>query len=132
MFSPLDDEKQESEPLYDGYTSQSESDEEGYNVLGAFESQVGFQSVAFLDNTDLIFDMIDKEHRKVVVSSFQNDPETKGSAQEQLKVKEESPLSPPSHQEVHTHVFQATFHSGGRKMVRPSPFPARLMLKIRM
>lgn len=45
----------------------------------------------------------------MVVSSFQNDPETKGSAQDKSKFKEEVPLSPSSHQGSHTHLFQTPF-----------------------
>jgi hypothetical protein len=31
-FSPLNDERKDNKPLYDDYTSQSENDEEGYDV----------------------------------------------------------------------------------------------------
>jgi hypothetical protein len=77
--------------------------------LGTSECEVSCQNVAFLENTHLILDMINKEHKEVVVSSLQSDPKTKGSALEQSKVKEEYPLSPYSHQEAHTHIFQTPF-----------------------
>ena len=47
----------------------------------------------------------------MAVSSFHNDPKTKGSFQGQLEVKEESPLSPSTHLGSHTHLSQT-----------PSPF----------
>ena len=54
--------------------------------------------------------MDDKEHKLVVVSSFQSDLKTKDIAQEQSKVKDEASLSPFAHQlEVHTHVFEDPF-----------------------
>ena len=77
--------------------------------MGTFECKVSCQNVAFLENTHLILDMINKEHKKEVVSSFQNDPKTKRSAQGQSKVKEEAPLSLFAHQKAHTHVFQTPF-----------------------
>ena len=50
----------------------------------------------------------------MTISSFHNDPRTKGSAQEKPKVKEEAPLSPSSHPGAHTYLSQT-----------PSPFPGK-------
>ena len=63
FFSPLNDERKDNEPLYDDYTSQSKNDEEGYDVLDTFESEVKFQNVAFLESMHLFLDMDDKEHK---------------------------------------------------------------------
>jgi ribonucleotide reductase beta subunit family protein with ferritin-like domain len=56
--------------------------------------------------------MDDKEHKHVVVSSFQSNLKTEDIAQEQSKVKDEASISPFAHQpEVHTNVFQYPFTS---------------------
>ena len=76
-----------SDPIYDDYALHSESNEEVDDVLSTSEWEVSYQNVAFLENTHLILDMINKEHKQVTVSSFHNDPKTKSSSQEQSKVK---------------------------------------------
>ena len=54
--------------------------------------------------------MDDKEHKQVVVSSFQSDLKNEDIALEKSKVKDEASLSRFAHQsEVHTHVFQDPF-----------------------
>jgi hypothetical protein len=110
VFSHLNDERQDNEPLYDDYTLQSENDEEAYDVLDTFESEVSCQTVTFLESMHLILDMDDQECKQVVVSSFQNDLEPEDIAQEKSKVKDEASFSPFAHQpKVHTHVFQDPF-----------------------
>ena len=59
----MTDEIKDNELLYDDYTSQSENDEEGYDVLDTFESEVNCQNVAFLENIHPILDMDDKKHK---------------------------------------------------------------------
>ena len=109
-FSPLNDERQDNKPLYDDYTSQSKNDEESYDVLDTFESEVNCQNVAFLESIHPILDMDDKDHKQVVVSSFLSDLKIEDIAQEQSKVKDEASLSPFAHQpKVHIHVFQDHF-----------------------
>ena len=100
-----------SDPIYDDYASHSESNEEIDEVLSTSEWGVSYQNVAFLENTHLILDMINKEHEQVFVSSFHNDPRNKGSSQEKPEVKEETPHSPSTHVRDHTHLSQT-----------PSPF----------
>ena len=39
-FLEHNDERQDNKPLYDDYTSQLENDEEGYDILDTFESEV--------------------------------------------------------------------------------------------
>lgn len=77
--------------------------------MGTSNCEVSCLNVAFLENTLLILDIINKENKKVVVSSFQNDFKTKGSARDQSKAKEEDPLSLFAHQGSHAHVFRAPF-----------------------
>ena len=45
----------------------------------------------------------------MTVSSFHNDPKTKGSAQEQSEVKEEAPLSPSTHSGSHAHLSKTSY-----------------------
>ena len=66
---------------------------------------ISCQKASFLENTHLILETINREHKQVVVSSFQSDPETKDSYQEQSNVKEEASLSPFAHQEAHTGIL---------------------------
>jgi hypothetical protein len=67
-FLEENDEKQDSKPLYDDYTSQSKNDEEGYDVLDIFESEQNSKNVTFLEKIHHILDMDDKEQKQVVVS----------------------------------------------------------------
>ena len=54
--------------------------------------------------------MDNKEHKNLVVSSFQNDLKTRDIAREESNVKDETSPFPFSHkQELHTHVFQDPF-----------------------
>ena len=62
----MDDEKKDNEPHYDDYISQSENDEEGYDVLDTFESEVNCQNVAFFENMNPIFS---GSQRQILVDS---------------------------------------------------------------
>ena len=76
---------------------------------------MSYQNVAFLENTHLILDMINKEHKQVVVSSFHNDSRATVLAQEQPEVKEEAPLSPSTDPRAYAHLSQAPFPFLGKE-----------------
>ena len=79
--------------------------------MGTSEWEASHQNVGCVENTHLIIDMINKEHKQVVGTSFQNDTKVTVSSQEQPEVKEEAPLSPSTHPRAHNHLSQT-----------PSPF----------
>ena len=54
-----------SDPIYDDSASYSESNEDIDDILSTSEWEVSHQNVAYLENTHLIIDMIDKEHKQV-------------------------------------------------------------------
>ena len=60
-----------------------------------------------MEDTHLIIDMLNKEHKQVADTSS-HDSEIIVSAQEQSDVKEEAPLSPSTHQGAHNHLHQAS------------------------
>jgi hypothetical protein len=97
-----------SNPIYNDSASYLESNEDIDDILSTSEWEVSHQNVACLENTHLI---INKKHKQVVGTSFQNDTKVTVLAQEQLEVKEEAPLSPSAHPKAHNHLSQA-----------PSPF----------
>ena len=63
LEKPILDTSLGSDPIYDDYASQSESNEEVDDFLSTSEWEVGCQNVTFLENTHLILDMINKEHK---------------------------------------------------------------------
>ena len=56
-----------------------------------------------MEDTHLIIDMLNQEHKQVVDTSS-HDSEVIVSALEQSDVKEEAPLSPSAHQRAHDHL----------------------------
>lgn len=105
---PILDTSLGSNPIYNDSASYLESNEDIDDILSTSEWEVSHQNVACLENTHLI---INKKHKQVVGTSFQNDTKVTVLAQEQLEVKEEAPLSPSAHPKAHNHLSQA-----------PSPF----------
>lgn len=103
---PISNTSSGSDSIYDDYASHPERNEEVDDVLSTSEWGMDYQNVAFSENTHLILDMINKENKEMTISSFHNDPKTKISAQEQLEVKEEAPLSISAHLGDHTHLPQ--------------------------
>ena len=97
-----------SDPIYDDSASYSESNADINEILGTSEWEVSHQNVACLENTHLIIDMINKEYKQVADTSFQNDSKVTVSAQEQLEVKKEAPISPSAHPRAHNHLPQAS------------------------
>ena len=60
---PILDTSSGSDPIYDDYAFYSVSNEEVDDVLSTSEWEVSYQNVAFLENTHLILDVINKEHK---------------------------------------------------------------------
>ena len=96
-----------SDPIYDDSTSYSESNEDINDILSTFEWEVSHQNVSCVEDTHLIIDILNQEHKQVVDTSS-HDPEVIVSAQEQPEVKEEAPLSPSPHPGAHNHLSQAS------------------------
>ena len=82
-----------SDLIYDDSTSYLESNDD---ILSTSEWEVSHQNVACVEDTHLIIDMLNKEHKQVVDTSS-HDSEVIVSTQEQSDVKEEAHLSPSSH-----------------------------------
>ena len=61
-----------SDPNYDDYTSYSESNEDIDDILSTFEWEVSHQNVSCVEDTHLIIDMLNKEHKKVANTSSYN------------------------------------------------------------
>ena len=110
--------------IYNDYASYLESNEDIDDNLSTFEWEVSHQNVACMEDTHLIIDMLNKEHKQVADTSS-HDFEVIISAQEQSDVKKEAPLSPSSHQGAHKHLL----HSWRKKETSPSPFYVKVMLK---
>ena len=85
-----------SDPIYDDYASYSKSNEGIDNILSTFEWVVNHHNVSCVEDTHLIIDMLNKEHKQVADTSS-DDSKVTVSAQEQSDVKEEAPLSPSAH-----------------------------------
>ena len=105
---PILDSSLGSDPIYDDSSYYSESNEYIDDILSTSEWEVSHQKVSCLGNTHQITDMMNKEHKQVADTSFQNDSEVTVSSQEKLEVKGEAPLSPSAHLGAHDHLPQAS------------------------
>lgn len=94
-----------SDPIYNDYTSYSESNEDIDDILSTSELEVSHQNVPCVEDTHMIIDMLNKEYKQVENTSSCKSKVTI-SAQEQLDVKEEAPISPSAHQGAHNHLHQ--------------------------
>ena len=57
------------DPIYDDYASYSERNEDIDDILSTFEWEVSHQNVAYVEDTHLIMDMLNKEHKQVADTS---------------------------------------------------------------
>ena len=57
-----------SDPIYDDSASYSERNEDIDDILSTFEWEVSHQNVSCMENTHLIIDMLNKEHKQVLAS----------------------------------------------------------------